>query len=32
MDDREQTGNSDQAEKNQAAEPDAVVPSLVDGE
>ena len=32
MGDREQTGNSDQAEENEAAEPSLVVPSLVDGE
>jgi membrane protein YdbS with pleckstrin-like domain len=32
MDDREQTGNPDQTEENEAAEPAAVVPSLADGE
>jgi len=32
MGDREQTGNSDQAEENEAAEPAPVVPALVDGE
>ncbi len=32
MDDREQTGNPDQTEENEAAEPAPVVPSLADGE
>ena len=32
MDDREQTGNPDQTEENEAAEPAPVVPTLADGE
>ena len=32
MDDREQAGNPDQTEENEAAEPAPVVPSLADGE
>ena len=32
MDDREQTGNPDQTEENEAAEPAPVVPPLADGE
>ena len=32
MDDREQTGNPDQTEDNEVAEPAPVVPSLADGE